>query len=182
MTQATSVNLRASGRPSRLRNRALEFDFGAQALEVAMDHRDRELAAVAQIGDRAVARFDRTVDPDLVPFLRMADIGDSEVMLLGPEEGHGVERLSPAKHVARCRLALPLGYDEMLDANVLATARSGQRAMSPAANTSGALVSRNSSTTTPRSIVKTGLLRQRRGRPDTDADHDQVGLDPSAVI
>src|SRR6185295_10595900 len=110
----------AAVRPAK---RALELDFGEEAFVIAVHHGHGLLAAFAQIGDRAVALHDRTVDQDLVPFLRMPDIGDSEVMLLGPEEGDCIERFTPAEHVARRGLALALGDDKMLDADGLAAVR-----------------------------------------------------------
>ena len=118
-----SGDLRKQARRAFRRDFALEFDFGAKTFEVAMDHCHRELAAIAQIGDGTVAGLDRAVDHDLVPFLRMTDIGNSEVVLLGPEEGDRIERFTAAEHVARGCLALALGNDEMLDADRLAAAR-----------------------------------------------------------
>ena len=59
---------------------------------------------------------------------------------------------------------------------------SGQRAMSPAAKTPGALVSRYSSTTTPRSIASPACFGQRESRPHADADDDEIRREPRAVV
>ena len=45
--------------------------------------------------------------------------------MLAPEEGHGVEGLALAQHVARRGLALALGHDPVLDADRLAAVRIG---------------------------------------------------------
>ena len=81
-------------------DRALELDFGEQTLMIAVHDRNRLLAPLPQIADRAVALLDRAIDHDFIPIFRVTDIGNSEVMLLGPEEGDGIERLTPADHVA----------------------------------------------------------------------------------
>ena len=54
--------------------------------------------------------------------------------------------------------------------------------MSPAAKIPGALVSRYSFTSTPRSIVKPGLLGERQARPHADADDDEIGLEHAAAL
>ena len=65
-----------------------------------MHHRHREPAAIAQIGDGAIASLHRAVDHDLVPFLRMTDIGDSKAVLLGPEEGDRIEGFTAADAIS----------------------------------------------------------------------------------
>ena len=100
-----------------------------------------------------------------VPLLGVADVAQRHVVVLAPEERHGVEALAAAEHVARGDLALPLGDDPVLDAHALAacadraSARCRRRRRSP-----GALVSRYSSTTTPRSTVEARLLGERDAR------------------
>src|SRR4029078_7603465 len=86
------LNFSICGRGARPLN-ALELHFGIQTLQVAMDHGHGELASVAQVGDGTILLFNRTVDLDLVPIFGVTDIGDSEVMLFGPEEGYGIESL-----------------------------------------------------------------------------------------
>ena len=55
---------------------------------------------------------------------------------------------------------------------------SGQRAMSPAAKMSGALVCRNAFTATPRSIVRPACSASAMARPHADAHGDEVGSQP----
>ena len=104
-------------------NLLLELEFREQSRKVAMDQRHRLPAALAEIADRAVAPLDRAVDHDLVPFLGMTDIGEREVVLLGPEERDRIEPFTAPEHVACGGLALALGDDEMLDADRLAGER-----------------------------------------------------------
>src|SRR6185436_3984960 len=94
---------------SRSAKRALELDFGKQSFMISVHHRHGLPAAFAQVADRTVALHDRAVDQDLVPILRMPDISNSEVVLLGPEEGDRIEGFAAAEHVARGGLALALG-------------------------------------------------------------------------
>src|SRR5262245_1259964 len=50
----------------------------------------------------------------------MTDVFDRAVIMLAPEERNLGKTLPLAENVARCRLALPLGHDPMLDPQVLA--------------------------------------------------------------
>ena len=84
----------------------------------------------------------------------MSDIGDAEIVLLGPEEWDGVKTYAPTQNVACGGLSLALSDYEMLDADALAGEAIRQRAMSPAAKMRGALASRYSSTMTPRSVAR----------------------------
>ena len=61
----------------------------------------------------------------LVPVLGVADIIDRDVIMLAPEERHGVELLAAAEHVQRRGLALALGHDPVFDADALAAMRIG---------------------------------------------------------
>jgi hypothetical protein len=56
------------------RDYSLKFYLGAKGFEITANRRDREHSAVAKIRNCAVLRFDLSVDLDLVPFLRMADV------------------------------------------------------------------------------------------------------------
>src|SRR5437588_315242 len=55
----------------------------------------------------------------------MADIVDRHVVMLAPEERHGIEDFALAQHVARGGLALALRHHPMFDADVLAGMRIG---------------------------------------------------------
>src|SRR5439155_21505648 len=91
---------------------------------------------------------------DVVPGCGVPDVIDRHVVMLAPEERDGGVALATAEHVARDRLALPLGDDPVLDAQPLAAVGVGPTGMSPAAKIPGALVSRYSSTSTPRSVER----------------------------
>jgi len=86
--------------------------------EVAIDGGDGQDAFITSILNETVPRVDAAVDPDLIPFFGMTDIVDGNVIVLAPEEWYGVEAFVLAEHVARCGLALPLGYDPMLNPDI----------------------------------------------------------------
>src|SRR5688572_24601515 len=90
-----------------------------------MDEGRRELLAAPTVSDRAVARFEieRSLELGLVPSFGVADIGQTEVVLLGPEERYGIETLAPPEDVARRGLPLALGHHPVLDADALAGER-----------------------------------------------------------
>jgi hypothetical protein len=46
----------------------------------------------------------------------VTDVSDADIVLLGPEERHGIEALEQAEHVARGGLALALGHHPVFDA------------------------------------------------------------------
>ena len=73
------------------------------------------------------------LDLHLVEPLGVTDIGEAKSVLFGPEKRYRFKALAPTQNVARRGLSLTLGYHPMLDANMLAVSRSGQRAISPAA-------------------------------------------------
>ena len=92
---------------------------------------------------------------DLVPALGVADVVDRDVVVLAPEERHARRTLA----AARACCARPSGPGAGRPPSARRGSRSplcgsGQRAMSPAAKMPGALVSRYSSTSTPRSIAR----------------------------
>src|SRR5690348_16539504 len=96
---------------------ALHRDFRHEAVAVAIDGRDGEHAAAALVAHDAIACGDVAVDFDVIPALRMADVVDRDVVMLAPEERHGVEPFAAAEHVERGRLSLALCDDPVLDAN-----------------------------------------------------------------
>src|SRR6185312_7172404 len=61
-----------------------------EAVDVAVDRGDGEHASLGLVAQHAVAPLDVAVDGDLVPFLGVADIIDRHVVMLAPEERHGV--------------------------------------------------------------------------------------------
>src|SRR6476661_2899756 len=96
--------------------RSLHLRFRPEAFEIAIDGSDGENAALVLVSYRAVAIRDVAGDRQFVPRLGVADIVDRNVVVLTPEERHGVELLPRTEHVQRGGLALPLGDDPVLDA------------------------------------------------------------------
>src|SRR5262245_53340958 len=116
---------------SRARSRSwspdLPFHFRLcrKAFELTENGDDRQSSAVALVADRAILLFDVAVDVHGVPFFRVADVVDRDVVVLAPKEGDGVEALTRAQHVLRSGLALTLRDYPMLDADRLADAGIG---------------------------------------------------------
>src|SRR4051794_26372111 len=98
----------------------LQPPLGRQALTVAEDGSQSYHLALAQVTYRAVARRRIAVDLGAVPIGGVADVVDADVVVHGPEEGHGVELLARPEHVARRRLPLALRHHPMLDAHAAA--------------------------------------------------------------
>src|SRR5438876_3011976 len=128
---AREARLPTAGRASRLlplsldRSALLQGEFGLEALDIAEDRGDRQHAAVAAVANEAILRRDVAVDRQVIPRLGVADIVDRHVVVLAPEERHGREGLAVSQHVERGGLALALGHDPMLDANIGAAVRVG---------------------------------------------------------
>jgi hypothetical protein len=80
----------------------------------------------------------------------VADVVYRDVIVLTPKEWHGDELLSSLRHVERGGLALALGDNPVLDADVLAIVRIGPT-RDVARCEDSTLVSRWASTITPRS-------------------------------
>src|SRR6185437_9235114 len=62
----------------------------------------------------AVARCEIAFDIDAVPAFRMSDIGDDGVVVLAPEERHGIESFPSPENIACCNLALAFRHDPVL--------------------------------------------------------------------
>jgi hypothetical protein len=103
-----------------LGDRSLEFDLRPKAVEITVNGSDGQFSACTPVIYRAVARVEPSVDLGLIPSFGMADIGDAEIVLLGPKERDCVKSLSAAKDVPRGGLPLALGHDKMLDADPFA--------------------------------------------------------------
>src|SRR5205085_11120136 len=101
----------------------LHLELGVQALLVAEDRRDGERLARLHVSDSHVALARIAIDHDVVPLLRVTDVVDAHVVVRAPEAWHLRERLPPAPHVARGRLAHALRHDPVLHANALPTLR-----------------------------------------------------------
>src|SRR4051812_33885672 len=107
--------------PATSHNEPLGFELHLrfQRCAIAADCRDGERRVSLEETYRCVVRVERAIDLHPVPSLRMADVPNRHVVVLAPEERHGLEWLASAQHVARGRLRLTLGDDPMLDADVL---------------------------------------------------------------
>src|SRR5579872_1727991 len=112
-----------SFRPAQPGDRLLELDFGAKALEVAVNHGHGQLSTGLSVGDRAVSRVEVSVDFGFVPMRGVTDISEPEIVLLGPEERDRLKAFPSTKNVPRCSLALALGHNPMFDADSLACQR-----------------------------------------------------------
>src|SRR5438105_10152725 len=104
----------------------------------------------------------------------MTDVLDRDVVVTTPEEGHGLEPLAEAKHVAGSHLTLTLRDDPVLHANPLACLR-----VWPSSDVAGRKDARH----TRFQIFGDGdaavqrqarLLGKRGGRPDAHAHHDEI--------
>src|SRR3984893_8885845 len=72
-------------------DRFFELNFGGEAVAITPDRQHRQFAAALPISHRAVLRCKASVDLDAVPFRSVPDIGELQIVLLGPEERHRVE-------------------------------------------------------------------------------------------
>src|SRR3569623_386102 len=94
-----------------------------EAVGVAEDRSHRQRLAVELVFKQAIVRRDLAMHDDLIPLFRMADIIDRNIVMLAPEERHGVECFARAQHIARGHLSLALGHNPMLDTYVRALMR-----------------------------------------------------------
>src|SRR6516162_6924398 len=153
-----------------------------EIIDVAEDRGHRQQLAVATIAYQAIARFDVTLDVEVVPGRGMSDVVDGHVVVLAPEERNLGKSLSLAEDVARCRLTLPLGHDPMLDPQILAGMRIG-----PARNVAGGKDSRRTGFKVfvhrdAAIDLETGALGQLDARPHPNADDDEVGRQRRAAF
>src|SRR5581483_9434231 len=117
---------------------SLYFQFGFEAGAVAIDRGHGQCAAAELVAQETVASGDVAIDLYAVPVLRVADIVDRHVVVLAPEERHGIERSSLAEHAVRRGLTLAFGDHPVLDADVLFRVPVG-----PARNVAGGVDARN---------------------------------------
>jgi hypothetical protein len=88
------------------------LDLRTKPFKVSMAHRDRELPVSEPIRYGAVSPLQWPLDLDFVPVFGVSDIGEPEVILLGPEEWDRVKPFAVAKNVACRRLSLTLGHNK----------------------------------------------------------------------
>src|SRR5690348_2819858 len=108
-----------AGASSRSGDRLFELDLADEAITIAPDRQNRQLAAGMPVSHGAVLRLESAVYVDPIPLPGATDIVEQQIMLLGPEEWNSVEALARAEHVAGRRLALAFGDNPMLDADGL---------------------------------------------------------------
>src|SRR5436190_10017380 len=123
--QTNSIQIRlhlqeGAGASARSGDRPFELDLAREAVTIAPDRQNRQLAAAMPVSHGAVLRLESAVYVDPIPLPGVADVVEQQVVLLGPEERNSVEALARAEHVAGRRLALAFGDDPMLDADALA--------------------------------------------------------------
>src|SRR4051794_10050920 len=102
---------------------AFHRPFLLEAVDVAVDRRDREHLAVEAIAHHAIPRLDVTLDLECVPLLGMTDIVDRKVVMLAPEERDVGETFAPPQDIARNGLALELSSDPVFDPERFPTVR-----------------------------------------------------------
>src|SRR5687767_2032496 len=89
---------------------ALERRFRLQAREIPADGHDRERPSVRHEAGRAAALRRISVEHDVVPPLGVPDILERYVVVIAPEERHGLEAFVLAEDVSR--RGLPLRSEE----------------------------------------------------------------------
>jgi hypothetical protein len=97
----------------------LELDFRPQPFEIPVNQRDRQFPAPVPIRDRAVSRIKLSIDFGSIPSFGMADISETEIVLLGPEERDSLETFPSTQHIARGSLPLALRDNPVFDTNPL---------------------------------------------------------------
>jgi len=98
----------------------LHQDLGLQAFKVAEDRSNSTHSAIALEAEDAVFAHDVAFNHDLVPCLRMTHIVDWNIVVLAPEKRHSGEGYGVAQHIESRGLALALGDDPVLNADVFA--------------------------------------------------------------
>src|SRR3984885_12521141 len=162
--------------------RTFHRNLGLETGDITIDRGDSEHAPGAFVPHQTILRADIAVDRDFVPFLGVTDIVDRHVVMLAPEERHGIEHFALPEHVARGGLALPFRHHPMFDANGFAG-----MPVWPARDIAGRIDAGNAGfeigidlhTAIDR---KPGLFGERQARPHADADHDDVCLDHTTAL
>ena len=161
--------------------RMVPLGLHRQTLAVARERGERQLPSAEDIGHRAVAGLEGSIDLDRVPALGVADVPDLDVVVLAPEKRNRIEALAAAEDVTRRRLALALSDDPVLDADSRARVRirpPRDVASGEDARRAGFEVLVDGDAPIQR---KPGLLGQRRRGPDAGADDDEVGVERGAA-
>ena len=155
----------------------LQLDFSFQAVTIAADRGHRRRPTIADISDRAVVGLERAVNPNLIPVFGVTGVPDRDVVMLTPEEGHGVEPFATAQHVACGDLTLTLGNDPVLDANSFAAV--GVWPACDIASGEDAGRTRLQVLVHCDSAVQgeASLFGERCRRPDTDAHDEKIGVE-----
>ena len=159
--------------------------IATSACRLATSRIDRgggERASAELVAHQAVLAGDVAVDRELVPFLGVTDIVDRDVVVLAPEERHGVELLAQAQHVERRGLSLALGDHPVLDADRLAAVRVG-----PARDVAGGEDGRRAGLQKrvdrdPAIDREPRLLGELEPRPHAHAHDHEIGLERAAAL
>src|SRR6266436_3457241 len=105
--------------PPSSAHRPLHRNFSLQARDIAIDRGNGELTPATPVVQQTILGGDIAVYGDLVPFLGVTYIVDRHVVVLAPEERHGIEDFALSQHVARGRLALAFRNHPVFDTNGL---------------------------------------------------------------
>lgn len=116
-----------------------------------------------------------------MPLMMLADALFGHVVMTAPEEGRRLEGLLCAEYIARRRLPLAFGGDEMLDPDPLAAV-----AIRPARDIAGGEDARSAGFEIfidEDAVIdgEAGLLGERRERAHADADDDEIGRNARAT-
>src|SRR5262249_46586244 len=153
---------------------ALHRNLSHETVAVSRDRRHGKRPPRTRVSHRAVARFERAVDPNRVPLRGMADVVDGDVVMLAPEERNRVEALAPAHDVPRGNLPLTFGDPPVLDAYPLAGP--GIRPARDVSCREDTRRARLEEFVHEDAAIEreAGFLGERRRRLHADAHHDEV--------
>src|SRR5688572_3579268 len=112
----------------------------------------------------------------------MADVRKRDVVMPAPEKGNIPERFPQPQHVARDRLALPLGDDPVLDANRLPEPWLGvARAITRGPDARRARAQESVHDNAVRD-AQPRLFGETGARPHAHAKHDEVGGERATIL
>jgi hypothetical protein len=88
--------------------RRFHSSFNPQTINISRDCGDGEYASSQFVRDGTIPRFQVSIDFDGVPFFRVTNILDGEVVVLAPKERHGIESFTIPKNISCGGLSLTL--------------------------------------------------------------------------
>src|SRR6185369_11158373 len=97
---------------------ALHRNLGLKAFTISIDRRYCLCTTLLPETDHAIFCSDVALNYDLVPFLRVPDVIDWNVIMLAPEKGNSCEWLAMSHHVERGCLALAFSNHPVFNADI----------------------------------------------------------------